>query len=161
MKTQKHWINRWKMLVAPTRLPGVWMRKEGGYLVRARVTDPTTGKKRELKRVFREADEATAYKWLQDERARIKSGVVMGLPQTTRFGDFAVSLLERKLLKKQIKSARGRERWRYTLKHLIGGTKDVTGFGELFIEQIRPSHIEAWQVGIARLIQGGDYSPTT
>jgi integrase len=157
----KHWITRWKTEVAPTRLPGVWKRKEGGHLVRARVTDPTTGKKREIKKVFFEADDATAYKWLQDERARIKSATALEAPQKTRFADFAVSLLERKLLKRQIKSARGRERWRYTLEHLINGTKGVAGFGDFFIDQIRVSHIEAWQVGIAELIAKGRYAPAT
>jgi len=161
MKLQKKWINRWKTLVMPTRLSGVWKRKEGGHLVRARVTDPTTGLKREIKKVLPEADEATAFKWLQDERTRIKSGSVMALQPKTRFGDFAISLLERKIVKRQIKSARGRERWQYTLKHLIGGTKDVVGFGEFFVEEIRPRHVEAWQVGIARLIMAGAYSPTT
>jgi hypothetical protein len=47
--------------VAPTKLPGVWKRKEGGHLVRARVTDPTTGRKKEIRKVLPEADEAIAY----------------------------------------------------------------------------------------------------
>lgn len=161
MAAQTKWINRWKMQVAPTRLPGVWKRKDGGYLVRARVTDPTTGHIREIKKVFPEADEATAFLWLNDERARIKGKLALVAPQKTRFADYAVSLLERKLLKKQIKSARGHERWRYTLEHLMKGTKTVPGFGELFMDQARASHIEEWQLGIARLITAGTYAPTT
>jgi integrase len=161
MKMQKQWQYRFEMWVMPTRISGVWKKKEGGHLVRARVTDPTTGRQREIKRVLPEADEATAYKWLQDERARIKSAVVLVQHQKTRFADFVVSLLERKLAKKQIKSARGRERWRYTLEHLIKGTKGVAGFGELYVDQIRVGHIEDWQVGVGRLIQAGTYSPAT
>jgi hypothetical protein len=161
MKSQKQWINRFEMWVLPTALPNVWKRREGGFLVRARVTDPTTGRKREIKRVLPDADEATAYKWLQDERSRIKSALVLAPQPKTRFADYAVSLLERKLAKKQIKAASGRERWRYTLGHLIKGTKGVAGFGELYVDQIRVGHIERWQVGIARLIQSGTYSPAT
>jgi integrase len=41
------------------------------------------------------------------------------------------------------------------------GTKGVAGFGELYVDQIRVGHIEDWVVGIARLIQAGDYSPAT
>jgi integrase len=37
----------------------------------------------------------------------------------------------------------------------------VTGLGELFIDEIRPAHIEAWRAGIARLIGAGNYAPTT
>ena len=63
MKSQQNkWINRFEMWVMPTQISSVWKRKEGGHLVRARVTDPTTGRKREIKRVLPDADEATAYK---------------------------------------------------------------------------------------------------
>jgi hypothetical protein len=37
----------------------------------------------------------------------------------------------------------------------------LTGLGELFIDEIRPAHIEAWRTGIARLIGAGNYAPTT
>jgi hypothetical protein len=33
--------------------------------------------------------------------------------------------------------------------------------GRVYVDQIRVGHIEEWQVGIARLIHGGVYSPTT
>jgi hypothetical protein len=113
-----------------------------------------------------EADEATAYKWLQDERARIKSGgVVVRLPKP-RFADFAVSLLERKIQKGELKTKDSRERWAYTLEHLIGGTTGpktglhVAGFGEMFVDRITPHHVELWRERIqANLIANGDYSP--
>jgi hypothetical protein len=158
-KTQ--WIKRWNSWISPTKLPGVWKRKEGGFLVRGRTKDPTTGKDKEIRKVLEVETEGTALKWLEDELARVRSGVSAAQPQKTRFADYAISLAERKLITKEIKSARGRERWKYTLEHLIGGTEDVTGLGELFIEEIRPMHIEAWRTGIARLIGEGRYSPTT
>ncbi len=161
MDSSKKWVKRWKNWVAPTKLPGVWKRKEGGYLVRARVIDPATGRMREIKRVMADVDEAAAFTWLSEEKVRIKAGLLSAERPRTRFADFAVSLLERKAAKREIKSARGRERWGYTLRHLIGGTRGVQGFGELFMDQIRVSHIEEWQVGIAGLITAGDYEPTT
>jgi integrase len=105
--------------------------------------------------------EAMALKWLEDELERVRSGASSVQQAKTRFADYALSLAERKLVTKEIKSARGRERWKYTLEHLIGGTANVSGFGELFIEEIRPMHVEAWRTGIARLIGEGKYSPTT
>jgi integrase len=70
-------------------------------------------------------------------------------------------LFERKLATKEIKSARGRERWRYTLQHLIAGTEHVAGFGDYYIEQLRPMHVEKWRAGIGELITTGKYAPTT
>ena len=78
-----------------------------------------------------------------------------------RFCDYATSLFERKVATKEIKSASGRERWRYTLEHLIAGTENVAGFGEIFIDEIRPMHVEAWRAGIGKLIGQGVYSPAT
>ena len=157
----KKWVKRWKAWVAPTKLPGVWMHKKGGYLVRARVTDPTTGRREEIRKVLPHADEAGAYTWLSQEKARIQAGGVSVLPLKQRFCDYATSLLERKIATKEIKSARGRERWIHTIRHLIGGTKGVPGFGEMFLEEIKPMHIEQWRAGIGRLVTAGIYAPTT
>jgi integrase len=159
--TNSKWTYRWKTWLAPTKVPGVWKRKEGGHFVRARVTDPTTGRQKEIKKSLPEADEATAFKFLSDERKRIQAGLVMATPRSERFADYAVTLFERKVTTREIKSARSRERWKITLIHLIAGTRDVPGFGEFYIDQIRLTHVEAWRVGIAGLIANGKYEPTT
>lgn len=170
METQmdkKKYTKRWKSWVAPTRVPGVWKRREGGYLVRARVNDPTIGRIKEIKKVLPMADEATAFKWLTDERARVKAGLVSDEHPKQRFCDYAVSLFERKIAKGDIRSKIGEDRWRNTLEHLIGGTSSaeekefVRGFGEMFVDQIRGSHVEVWKVGIGKLIGAGVYAPTT
>ncbi len=155
------WVKRWKNWVAPTKLPGVFRRKEGGHLVRARVLDPTIGRAREIKKVLPEANEAVAYQWLHDERARVSAGLSLVQSPKTRFAEFAASLLERKVTQREIKSARSRERWSITLEHLVAGTEGVPGFGDMFVDQIRVMHVENWKTGIARLITAGQYSPTT
>jgi len=160
MKETK-WVFRWKNWLAPSAVPGVWERKEGGCFVRARVVDPTTGRMREIKKSLPEADAAAAFMWLNEERKRIQAGPIPALRRSERFADYAVSLLERKVDTREIKSARSRERWRYTLEHLIAGTEGVPGFGEMFVDQIRPAHVNAWRVGIAKLIAAGSYSPVT
>jgi hypothetical protein len=148
-KTTK-WIKRWNCWVAPTKLPGVWKRKEGGHLVRARVTEPTTGCKKEIRKVLPEANEAFAYQWLADERARVKTGALSATLPKTRFAEFAASLFERKVTTREIKSARSRERWKYTLEHLIAGTEKVPGFGEMFVDQIQVAHVLSWKTGRCR-----------
>jgi integrase len=142
-------------------LPRVWQRKEGGHVVRARVIDTSSGRQREIWKVLPDATAPMALKWIEDERNRVRAGVASVAQQKTRFGDYAASLLERKLATKEIRSASGRERWRYTLIHLIGGTDNVEGFGDLYVDQIRPMHVEAWRAGIGQLITQGRYSPTT
>ena len=159
---QEKWIKRWNTWVAPTKLPNVWKHKKGGHLVRARLKDPSTGHRVEIRKVLPEADEATALKWLRDEMARVRTGVVLSAQAPKpRFSEYAASLFERKATTKEIKSARGRERWKYTLEHLIAGTEGVAGFGDFFIDQIRPRHVEAWRADIGKLIAAKEYSPTT
>ena len=163
------WIRRWKNWVKPTRLPNVWQVRSGGHLVRARVVDPTSGRMKEIKRVMPEADEASAYKWLQNERARVRAGVATMVPQlNVHFADYAVSLFEKKSGPGgKIRSSAGRMRWRSTLSHLIGGTygekagKHVGGFGELYVHKLHATHIETWRAGVSELIAAGDYAPTT
>lgn len=159
--TKEKWKKRWRSWVAPTKVPGVFKRKEGGYLVRARVVERATGQQVEIRKVLPDADEAAAYKWLSDEKAHARASVDSDRRARPRFGDYAVSLLERKAVTKEIKSARSRERWKYTLEHLIGGTEDVSGFGEMYIDQIGIVHVEAWRTGIAKLIAEAKFSPTT
>jgi integrase len=155
------WIKKWNSWVSPTKVSRVWRRKEGGYLVRGRSKDPSTGKSKEIRKVLLVADPATALKWLQDELEGVRTGA-SALPQPkTRFCDFSVSLLEEKLALREIKSARGRERWVFTLRHLIDGTEGVKGFGEMYIDQIKPAHIEQWKLGVAGLISEQMYRPAT
>ena len=167
MKDKKQWSFRWKNWVKPTEIVGVWKRKEGGYLVRARVVDPATGRMKELKKVLTEADQATAFKWLADEKARVQAGVLSASHPQMRFSEYVSSLVERKVKAGDIKSAKGRERWRHTLQHLIAGTEGeeagtiVPGFGEIFLDRLHVTHVEAWRAGIAELIAAGDYSPNT
>lgn len=160
-KKDTKWVKRWNSWIAPTTLKGVWRTKEGGFLVRGRAKDPTTGKSKEVRKILFEEHEALALKWLEEELNRVRTGV-SELPQTkTRFSDFSVSLLEEKVTLRDIKSARGRERWVFTLRHLISGTENVKGLGEMYIDQIKPAHLEQWKLGIARLVNEKKYRPAT
>ena len=107
MKDKKQWLYRWKNWLMPSAAPGVWHRKEGGHVVRTRVMDPTTGRMKEIKKVMPEADLGTAFKWLQDERARVQAGVVLAPPPQHRFGDYANSLLTKDEWCKGRKKERG------------------------------------------------------
>lgn len=155
------WIKRWQAEVAPTRLPGVWKLRTGGHLVRARVTTPT-GKLVEIrKRLPETVDEAEAFAWLRAEQTRIRTGDASDENPRQRFASFASSLMAEKVATREIASARGREKWKHTLTHLIAGTKDVEGFGEMPLERLTPAHVERWRVAIAKLIAEETYAPAT
>lgn len=166
-KKKNDWTKRWNSWVAPTKLPGVWERKGGGHLVRARVADPVTGRKKEIRKVMPQADLAAAFQWLENERARVRAGRVTAQLPKTRFCDFAVSVLKHKVQQGHLASPKSVERWKHTLEHLIGGTmtadeaRHVPGFGDYFVDQIQPEHVEEWRGGLVALIAAGDYAPTT
>src|SRR5262245_20004015 len=124
MRPQRNWkLVKGSWISNEPVLPGVWQRKEGGHVVRGRAKEATTGRLKEIWKVLPEADAATALKWLNDEQARLRAGVVSEEKPKMRFAAFAASLFERKVKVKDIRSARGREKWHNTLEHLIAGTE--------------------------------------
>lgn len=169
MKTNaEDWKNRWGTWCRPTKVPGIFERREGGYLARKRVTVKATGQEQEIKRVLPNASLGEALKWLEEESARVRGGNAHGQQPKQRFADFAVDLLERKVKAKEIRSESGRQKWVYTLTHLIDGTRTedgeliVEGFGEFFVDEIRTKHIEAWKAEVTeKLIAPKLYAPTT
>jgi integrase len=136
-------------------LPGVWERKEGGHVVRARVTDPATGKTREIFRVLPEATATSALQWVDEERAKVRAGNVSVESPCVRFNAFATSLFKEKVETGDIRSAAGRNKWLYTMPHLF------KAFGDYFIDKIHVAHVEAWRSVMAKSVTAGNYSPAT
>lgn len=149
--------------------PGVWRRKEGGFVVRVRARDQTTGRRKETFRVMEQATLGEALTFQSEAQSRLRAGGTEGSCQTRRprFGEFAAWLFEHKVATGDIRSARGRQKFADTLVHLVGGTTGqgaglrVEAFGDMFLDAIRPVHVETWKRGMARLIEAGDYAPTT
>jgi integrase len=162
-----NWKYNWKHWVKPTRLPGIYKMQEGGHIARARVIDPTTGRMTEVKRVLLDSNAEQAFAWLEAERARVRAGTVLARPQKVRFAGYAVSVFERKVKTGELKSAATQSKWRDVLVHLVRGTHDgsgelvVSGFGELFVDQIQAAHVDRWKELMGGLIQAGQYSPNT
>jgi integrase len=141
-------------------------RREGTSFAGA--TDSKTGKQRQVFRVFADADAPTALKWLREEQARVRQGLADSPEKPKqRFAEFAASLFEHKVKVRDIKSAAGRNKWSFTLEHLIGGTtgpksgKYVPGFGDYFVDKIQTRDVEQWKEGTAALVAAGDYAPTS
>ena len=155
--TKANWkLTRGSWISTEPVLPGVWKRKEGGHAVRLRMTNPRTGKMTELWKVLPEVSAAGALHWLEQERARIRQGESRVAPSLTRFATYAVSLLERKIRARDIKSQAGIQKWNTCLKRLF-----LSPLAELYIEKMRPRDFSDWRDGCATLIADGKYAPVT
>lgn len=171
------WVTRWNdVIAAKPELPGVWRRKQGGYRIRGRCTDPKTGKRREVNRKLPDDEHPNvksarqAASILEAELSRISAGAATtaaaGLP---RFSTWAVEVMARKLASGAITSAAGRDKWNAILRlHLI------PPFGDFFVDKITREDVERWKTTellaprIAakddrrvRKLGGGKYSPQT
>lgn len=153
------WVERWRDVIASDpELPGVWRRQAGGYHVRGRIIDPRTGKMREINYALPKVSRARdAFAWLQAELEKIRAGTVEEAPCAfPRFRDFAGEVFERKKNLGKIRSAAGRAKWESVLEHHLN-----PAFGDVFIDQLHPQGIKAWQTKIAAKIQAGDMAPTS
>lgn len=156
---QTVWVVRWKDVVAEDAdLPGVWRRRDGGYHVRARVTDPRTNKMREVNRELPNVQRARdAFTWLQGEIDRIRAGVVTEHASSApKFATYANAVFKRKIDLGKIRSPAGEAKWESILEHHL-----VPEFGDLLVDRMGPADIKGWQSRIASKIRAGKMAPTT
>jgi integrase len=152
------WVKQWGSWIAPAPVkPGVFRRKEGGFLIRGRITDPRTGKQREVRQNLTGVDALDAYNRLQDELAMVRDGLKpTGPAKRIRFTEFAASLFEHKLKTGRVKSAKSRQKWESVIRlHL------APVFGDLFVDAIRRTDIKAWKESMGEMIQAGELHPNT
>ena len=156
------WKKMSNVLVAPRpSKPGVWRRKEGGFLVRGRAKDPFTGKLKQAKFSVTDTDDPTvAYERLQAALREIRDGVTDPVPQsaapTMQFAEFAVSLMEERVKDGKIASASTRMKLASVL-----ATHLIPAFGEMRMDTIRHLDIARWRSQVADRIHADDYAPTT
>jgi hypothetical protein len=159
MMTEQKWVRRWRSWIAPKpSKPGVWRRKEGGFLVRGRAVEARTGKLKEVKFSVQGTDAVEAFTLLQEELRKVREGtpppaVPAALPT---FSAFAAQLFEDKVKAGDIKSASGRVKWAQTLEHHL-----IPAFGALLLDQLRHADAARWRVSVAETITAGKYSPHT
>lgn len=157
MSKKRQWVRRWRSWIGPVpTLPGVWPRRDGGFVGRVRVKDPRTGKVRSVQMTVEHVDAATAYKRLHEEADRIRRGEPKTLPARMRFDAFAVSLLERKVNDGSIRSAKGREKWGSILEHHL-----IPAFGDYYLDHLYFADIEEWRAKVARRVHAGETAPAT
>ena len=147
------WTMRWRYMIDPTPVrPGVWRRKDGGFLTRARVKS-TQGKQTLIFKVFDGGTADAARQWLVTEMAVVRTGT---RPERKRFDAYAASVFERKAADGTIRSAKSAEKWEHVLElHLF------PAFGMQMVDAVRTAHVLAWRDTLAARIQAGELSPRT
>jgi len=157
MSSKDQWVMRWRYEVSrrPVR-PGVYRRKEGGFIVRGRATDPTSGKAREVMLLVAEGSADDARARLLAELDRVRSPPTPPAPSKMLFASFAASLMARKIRDGSIRSVSTREKWGAVLKlHL------VPAFGALPVDELRRTHVLAWRDELAAQITAGTVKPAS
>jgi hypothetical protein len=79
----------------------------------------------ELWKVLPDLTSAQALHWLEQERTRIRQGASRVVQSQTPFASYAVSLLERKIRARDIKSEAGIRKWNTCLKRLFPSCRPV------------------------------------
>lgn len=152
---EQQWIMRWRMLIAakPTR-PGIWRRKEGGYLARVQARDPRSGKNADRKETLGSVEDAVA--WQVRTKAEIRQGPATA-PVRTRFDAYAASWLQAKVARGELKSAATRKVYGGVLEtHLFAAP-----FSSYYLDQITSAEIVGWWNGVKERVTAGEYSPRT
>lgn len=147
------WTKRWRYMIDPTPMrPGVWRRKEGGFVVRARVKS-AQGTQTLIFKVFDGGTADDARTWLVTEMSTVRTGT---RPARKRFDAYAASVFERKVRDGTIRSAKSEEKWAHVLElHLI------PAFGGMMVDAIRPVHVLEWRDKLAARIAADTLSPRT
>ena len=153
----KKWVKRWGYDVSekPIR-PGVYEIKGGGHLLRAKATDPRTGRTKQAMQgvgnmSIKEAEEARAALL---ERARSEIG--SSKPPPPLFAEYAASLMETKIQRGRIRSAAGRRKWEEILRNQL-----IPAFGALQVDEVTHDDVERWFLAHADAINRNKLSPRT
>jgi hypothetical protein len=150
------WVNRWGYeLAAKPERPGVYRLRDGGFLLRARVAHPQTGKLQSLSRVVRDVTLAQA---VRERDAMIEATRRKIEPENKRplFSVFAVDLFEQKKALGKIKSGAGRLKWKGILdNHLI------KAFGLYRMDEVSLDILLTWQKEVAERVNAGKVKART
>jgi hypothetical protein len=143
------WVTRWSIrMSAKPVLPGVWKRKDGGHVVRARVVNPKSGRQVEILKVLAdETDPKRALAWLTSERDRVRRGRSGAAQTIPTFKQFALSVFRSKVDDRTIHTASGRKKWARILEHHLCTAPWAT----YFVDRVSHADLVEWRGEIARM----------
>lgn len=154
------WVYKWNDWVSGApELPGVYRRRDGGYHVRARAADPRTGKLREVNNALPDCKRAReAASILETKLAAIRSGAASPSARSKMpsFATYAVELMERRINDGTIRAPMTKRQWAWALETFL-----VPAFGDVLIDRLGPTDVEAWKAKMAPKIKAKEYAPTS
>jgi hypothetical protein len=149
---ETQWVSRWRyeMAAKPVR-PGIWRLKGGGFFVRARVTDPRTGREYQRAMVLRGSGITIrdAFKAQDQLRSDAREHLGGRRRSTPPWSGYAASLFEAKVAEGKLRSAASRQRWADTLALL------VPAFVAFHVDELRYADLVAWRDQVGRWIRDG------
>lgn len=158
---------QWGYELEKTNRPGIYRLKTGGFLIATQVTDET-GKKHPLTRTFPALtsmiDAQRAYDSVRAEGLAKMSGA---LDSTQLFGEYAASLLERKIKAGEIKSKANEEKWLDALEthgkkpSKLTPLRIIPSLGSIPKGALRYAHIDRWRESLAHAIKAKQLSAAT
>lgn len=169
------WTTRWGMeMASEPSLPGVYRRKDGGFVIRARVVNPRSGKQTEILRALVDVERAEdAFAILTDEKNKIRTGAVTPALTIPTWKSFAASLFQAKVDDGTIKSAAGRKKWARILEHHLFKAP----WAEYYVDKTPHAELSEWRnslprrkwkrvrtnkkTGETKVIASGTYKPNT
>lgn len=157
MSDAQKWISRWGHELSPSPVrPGVWRRRQGGYLLRARALCPRTGKLKEVKRVVLDAKgPADAAAQLAALLAEIRHGRAAA-PSRTRFHEYVALWVERHLASGDVRSPLGRQVLAHEARQVLRPCVQ-----DLYVDAIRPADLLQWRREVGQLVEAGELGART
>lgn len=121
--------------------PGIWRRKDGGYLARVQATHPQTGKP--VSRIKSRPTLQDALAWQVDERRVIADAGEEKPRQRIRFSNYAAGLLKEKIARGEVNSLATEEVWMSAFERHLHPF-----FGQMFLDKIRALDVREWLKGL-------------
>lgn len=147
-------VPNWMDGCKPTKYVGIW-KTTTGYRVRVRAIDPRTGTKREKNERFENITIEEALLQQQRLRAEIR-GLVNVERNRVKYGDYAESLLKRKIATGELSTEKSQRTWSDAQDlHLL------PHFEDWFVDAIKRRDVEEWKVAQGERVQRGLFSPVT
>ena len=146
-KAKGEWVKRWRYTVwsVPVR-PGIFRRQVGGFVLTTWTTTPA-GKRRQAAKTIAECTVPEAQSQWDAFRREAEALAHGGRLSTMLFAEFALSLFQRKVKARDIRSAKGVRKWRDALKNHL-----VPRFGHMPVGAMKHGAIATWRAELAERV---------
>jgi integrase len=142
-----------------TIYPGIWRRPDGGFLIRASVPNPATGRRVDRERILSDADldlARAAQLSMEEDLNRIVRGQAAPVRDPDRFEDYARRWLRGKIESGDLRSNATHKRYTKEIeRHLI------PTWGAYYVNKITRPMVQKWRDELGAKCVAGTLKPAT